>query len=152
MASRTVVELVAAVVPAVDHKHHRSSPPHRHIHPQSPLLLPLSLRRAGAGATTEHEGRDELARQEGNQENEAWTIEIQRHSRVFLPGFKVPKQVLIVRNLPRTVTGKVQKHLLLASLMTWGGVSVNNAVGAAQASKPAPSEDPDGPIPQKSKL
>jgi fatty-acyl-CoA synthase len=45
------------------------------------------------------------------------TNAIAAHCRAQLASFKVPKAVVIVREIPRTASGKVQKHVLRAQLL-----------------------------------
>lgn len=59
------------------------------------------------------------------------------HCRKTLPGYMVPKKVQFVRELPKTSTGKVQKHLLRETAKMLAGTS--------RGDEPPPPPPPHGP-------
>ncbi|RAL43588.1 hypothetical protein DM860_017331 [Cuscuta australis] len=61
--------------------------------------------------------------------------DIVAHCRKTLSGYMLPKKVEFVRELPKTSTGKVQKHLLREMAKTWAEISRGDESAATSISK-----------------
>ena len=80
---------------------------------------PAVMEAAVVAAPDDHWGEIPCAFITLKPNNEGLTAEdIVAHCRANLAGFKVPKKVVFAEELPKTSTGKLQKHLLRSQLMT----------------------------------
>ncbi|VFQ88157.1 unnamed protein product [Cuscuta campestris] len=64
------------------------------------------------------------------------------HCRKALPGYMVPKKVQFARELPKTSTGKVQKHLLRETAKMLAGTSRGDEPGAISKREKQPPHGP----------